>query len=119
VKDIKESIEAHNELVREFSTGAKRDSNNTKPFIHTLLGYTRLRFGYHMNKGAKKYGNFNFTKGIPTECYLESLDRHLAMYMSGDRSEDHLSAIIFNTQGCMLNEEKEGIKANYYFEKTN
>jgi hypothetical protein len=43
VKDIKESIEAHNELVREFSTGAKRDSNNTKPFIHTLLGYTRLR----------------------------------------------------------------------------
>lgn len=119
MKEIRESIEAHNELVREFSTGAKRDSNNTKPFIHTLFGYTRQRFGYHMNKGASKYGNFNFTKGIPTECYLESLDRHLAAYMEGDRSEDHLSAIIFNAQGCMLNEKNDGIKANYYFEKTN
>lgn len=144
MKDIRESIEAHlntvsttmengdkltitakaqanilDEFVRKFDTGAKRDGNITKPFIHTLLGYTRLRFGYHMNKGARKYGNFNFTKGIPTDCYLESLDRHLAMYMSGDRSEDHLSAIIFNAQGCMLNEEKEGMKANHFFNEEN
>ncbi len=146
MEDIRESIEAHlntisttmsngdqltitakaqanilDEFVsRKFDTGAQRDSNASKPFIHTLLGYTRLRFGYHMNKGARKYGNFNFTKGIPTDCYLESLDRHLAMYMSGDRTEDHLSEIIFNAQGCMLNEEKEGIKANHFFdEKSN
>lgn len=104
---------------RVFDTGAKRDSNSNKPFINTLTGYTRQRFGYHMNLGARKYGNMNFKKGIPTEVYLESLDRHLAAYMEGDRSEDHLSAIIFNAQGCMLNEQNDGVSKDYYFNKLN
>jgi hypothetical protein len=104
-----------NATKRKFETGAVRDSNKGKPFIHCLLGYTRQRFGYHMAKNAGKYGEFNFLKGIPTEAYLESLDRHLAAYMAGDRSEDHLSSILFGVQGLMLNEEKEGIKANHYF----
>lgn len=103
---------------RTFDTGAVRDSNEGKPHIHNLLGYTRQRFGYHMAKNAKKYGPLNFLKGIPTEAALESLDRHLAAYMAGDRSEDHLAALIFNTQCCMLNEKREeGIEANHYFKK--
>lgn len=102
---------------RIFESGAKRDDNSTKPFIHMLKGYVRQRFGYHLNLGANKYGNGNFLKGIPTEVYLESLDRHLASYMEGDRSEDHLSAIIFGVQGCMLNEQSEGIPSNYFFKK--
>lgn len=101
--------------IRQFNTGAKRDNNNTKPYIHCLTGYVRQRFGFHMNMGARKYGNWNFIKGIPTEVYLESLDRHLAAYMEGDRSEDHLSAIIFGAQGCMLNEKNEGISSDNYF----
>lgn len=103
------------EQVRQFDSGAVRDKNEGKPFVHCLLGYTRLRFGYHMSKNAKKYGEFNFLKGIPSEAYLESLDRHLSQYMSGDRSEDHLSSILFGIQGLMLNEEKEGTPANHYF----
>lgn len=102
---------------REFESGAKRDSNTSKPFVHMLRGYTRQRFGYHLTAGARKYGNANFLKGIPTDAYLESLDRHLAAYMEGDRSEDHLSAIMFGVQGCMLNEQKEGITADHYFNK--
>lgn len=100
---------------RKFKTGAKRDSNDDKPFVHNLQGYTRLRFGYHTNMGAKKYGDGNFLKGIPSSVALESLDRHLAKYLNGDRSEDHLSAIIFNTQLVMLNEKKEGVEVNEYF----
>ncbi len=100
---------------RKFDTGAQRDNNIDKPFIHSLKGYTRQRFGYLMNMGARKYGNDNFLMGIPTEVYLESLDRHLAAYMEGDRSEDHLAAIIFGAQGCMLNEQKDGIPSNKYF----
>lgn len=102
---------------RTFESGAKRDSNSNKPFCHNFKAYSRLRFGYHMTKGANKYGDNNWLKGLPNECYLESVDRHLALYISGDRSEDHLSAIIFGIQGCMVNEEKEGIKANHYFIK--
>lgn len=105
------------EKPREFDTGAKRDSNSLKSAIHNLKGYTRLRFGYHMRHGSNKYGDSNWEKGLPTDCYLESLDRHLALYMSGNRDEDHLSAIIFGIQGCMINEQKEGISDDYYFKK--
>ncbi len=100
---------------REFDTGAIRDSNFNKPFVHNLLGYTKLRFGYHMTTGAKNYGDGNWLKGMPIEDYLESLNRHLAKYEAGDRSEDHLSAIIFGAQGCMIEEQKQGIDDDYYF----
>ncbi len=104
---------------RTFESGAKRDNNNNKPFIHNLLGYTRQRFGYHMNIGARNYGDKNFLLGMTTESALESMDRHFAAYMEGDRSEDHLSAIIFGSQLCMLNEKKEGIEADHYFKLKN
>lgn len=108
----------HEETIsRVFETGAKRDSNSMKPFIHNLRGYTRQRYGYHTNLGSAKYGDGNFLKGIPTEVALESLDRHLAAFMEGDRSEDHLSAIIFGAQLCMLNEQKEGLQADFYFKQ--
>ena len=100
---------------RVFESGAQRDSNDVKPFIHNLKGYTRQRFGYHMNLGAGKYGDSNWEKGMPTKQYLESVDRHLASYLEGDRSEDHLSAIICGVQGCMINEQKEGIPNDYYY----
>lgn len=109
--------ESNNNKIRIFESGAKRDSDSNKPYIHNLLAYTRLRFGYHMTLGASKYGDKNWLLGMPTDQYLESVDRHLALYLKGDRSEDHLSAIIFGIQGCMLNEEKEGILSNHYFEK--
>jgi len=101
---------------RTFESGAVRDKNTNKPFIHCLLGYTRQRFGYHMAKNASKYGEFNFLKGIPTSVYLESIDRHLAAYMENDRTEDHLSAILFGVQGCMINEQKEGVSSSAYFQ---
>ncbi len=100
---------------REFESGMKRDSDETKPYVHNLQGYTRLRFGYLTRMGAKNYGDGNFLKGSPSDDALKSLDRHLAKFMDGDRSEDHLAAIIFNTQLIMLNEKREGIKADHYF----
>jgi hypothetical protein len=113
VKGQKERLEDLKHRI--FDSGAMRDSNTDKPFIHNLLGYTRQRFGYLTNLGARKYGDGNWLKGMPTAQYLESLDRHLAAYMEGDRSEDHLAAIIFGAQGCMINEKNEGIPSDYYF----
>jgi hypothetical protein len=102
--------------MRLFETGAVRDSTKGKPIIDCLKGYTRQRFGYHMAIGAEKYGRNNWEKGMPDESYLESLDRHLAAFMDGDRSEDHLSAIIFGCQGLMMNEKARGVKSNYYYD---
>jgi hypothetical protein len=106
------------QVPRQFESGAVRDSNAGKPFVHDLLGYTRLRFGYHMAKNATRYGDGNFKKGIPTDVALESLDRHLAQYISGQRDYDHLSAILFNLQLVMMNEEKEGVKPDHYYAKS-
>jgi hypothetical protein len=104
---------------RIFESGAKRDSDDRKPYVHNLLGYTRLRFGYLTRMGAEKYGDSNFIKGMPTDQALASIDRHLARYIDGDRSEDHLSAIIFNVQLVMMNDKKDGIPADHYFQYSN
>lgn len=122
IKSPKDRLEKIKESVsksRVFDSGAMRDANDDKPAIHNLLGYTRQRFGYHMRMGANKYGDSNWLKGMPTDQYLESVDRHLAAYMEGNRSEDHLSAIIFGIQGCMINERNEGVNADYYFNLKN
>lgn len=100
---------------RVFESGMKRDNDENKPYVHNLQGYTRLRFGYLTRMGARNYGDGNFLKGSPSDDALKSLDRHLAKFLDGDRSEDHLAAMIFNIQLVMLNEKREGIKADHYF----
>jgi hypothetical protein len=100
---------------RVFESGSQRDDDTGKPLVNHLTAYLRLRFGYLLRMGANKYGKNNWQKGQPTETALESLHRHLAKYEIGDRSEDHLSAIIFNVQLIMKNEEKEGIEIDEYY----
>ena len=102
---------------RTFESGSKRDKDDDKPLVNHLDAYTRLRFGYLLRKGSNHYGKNNWKKGQPDEAAIESLNRHLALYELGDRSEDHLSSIIFNAQLIMMNEQKEGIKPNHYYEK--
>lgn len=101
---------------RIFESGSQRDDDTHKPLVNHLTAYVRLRFGYLLRIGANKYGKNNWQKGQPTEAALESMHRHLAKYELGDRSEDHLSAIIFNVQLIMKNEEQEGIKIDEYYE---
>jgi len=100
---------------RTFETGSQREDDADKPLVNHLTAYTRLRFGYLLRKGENKYPKNNWQKGQPNETALESLHRHLAKYEIGDRHEDHLSAIIFNVQLIMINEEKEGIKIDHYY----
>ena len=104
---------------KRFKTGAVREKKSHKPYVHNLKGFTRLRFGYHMNLGAQQHGDKNWEKGLPDESYTESMDRHMAQYIMGDRSEDHLSAIIFAVNGLMDNERKAGVSVDYYFKLCN
>ena len=104
-------------LNRIFDTGSQRDDDSEKPLVNHLHPYLRLRFGYHMRVGADKYEKGNWEKGQPTEVALESLHRHLAQFELGDRSEDHLSAIIFNVMLIMMNDKKDGVDPDNYFKK--
>lgn len=115
-KHPKQNVSNVIDTKRIFESGSQRDDDTNKPLVNHLCAYLRLRFGYLLRMGANKYGKNNWQKGQPTEAALESLHRHLAKYELGDRTEDHLSAIIFNVQLIMKNEEQEGIKIDEYYE---
>lgn len=105
---------------RVFESGSQRDNDTNKPLPNHLDAYVRMRFGYLLRHGANHYDKGNWRKGQPTEVALESLHRHLAKFeinlQNGvPQDEDHLSAIIFNVQLIMKNEEKEGIEVNTYY----
>jgi hypothetical protein len=100
---------------RVFESGSQRDDDTNKPLVNHLDPYVRMRFGYLLRMGANKYEKNNWQKGQPDEAALESLHRHLAKYEMGDRKEDHLSAIIFNVQLLMKNEQMAGINIDQFY----
>lgn len=115
-KERKEILDAVNGGdYRTFDTGSVRDSNEGKPRVADMEAYVRLRFGFHMLLGAEKYSKKNYLLGQPDDSSLESIHRHLALYEDGDRSEDHLCAIMFGIQNILLNEKKDGREPGHYY----
>jgi len=91
---------------RSWDTGAVRDASEGKPEITQIYPEALLRLAKRGTDGAKKYEDYNFTKGIPLKTYVDSLYRHLAAYQSMDTSEDHLAAIMWNAMGLMFTEDR-------------
>lgn len=50
----------------------------------------------HFEDGAKKYGEYNWQKGIPTQSYIDSAIRHLLKYIAGWDDEPHDRAFAWN-----------------------
>lgn len=95
-----------------FTTGAVRDTEAGKPRYDLISPFALRRLAEHMRKGAEKYEARNWEKGIPTERLYSSALRHLMQWAQGDRSEDHLSAVLFNIAGIVHFEEKGGNPAD-------
>lgn len=55
-----------------------------------------LEVAKHFEEGAKKYGEWNWQKGIPVWCYLSSGVRHLLKWLRGDDDEPHDRAFCWN-----------------------
>lgn len=108
-------------MVREFSTGAIRDNDDSKEdYIETISWTAFKRYAKYMTGKKKRYGAGNFKKGITDMSYQQSMTRHIQKYLSnlyenGDTEveEDHLSAILFNTFGLIHNEEQRKINKDY------
>jgi hypothetical protein len=90
---------------QEFNTGAHRDSQEGKSRPDLISPYAQYRAGELMARGAEKYGDRNWEKGMPVSRFIASLERHLLAYKMGDRTEDHLAAIRFNVDAVMHFEE--------------
>lgn len=60
-----------------------------------------LEVSKHFEEGAKKYGEYNWQKGIPTHCYIDSAVRHYLKYLRGDTDEPHDRAFVWNILCCV------------------
>lgn len=86
---------------RQFETGAVRDMAEGKGLMVVMPAAALLRLSRHYEHGAKKYGKFNWQKGIPTSSFMDSALRHIMKYLDGWDDEDHLAAAAFNILGAM------------------
>lgn len=60
-----------------------------------------LEAAIHFEEGAKKYGENNWQKGLPVDCYLDSAIRHYLKYRRGDKDENHDRAFVWNLMCCI------------------
>lgn len=90
----------------EFETGARRDTSSGKPRFDLLSPFALQRVASLMERGAVKYGEGNWEKGIPEDRCYESMLRHAYQYRMGDIEEDHLAAVVFNALAIMHYQEK-------------
>lgn len=65
--------------------------------LETML----LEVSKHFEEGAKKYGEHNWQKGIPANCYIDSAIRHYLKWRRGDQDEPHDRAFVWNLLCCI------------------
>lgn len=81
---------------REFETGAVRDMSEGKGRMDLLPWAAIMEVAIHCENGAKKYGEHNVDKGLPTHSFCDSALRHIAKYLDGWDDEPHLLAAAWN-----------------------
>lgn len=60
-----------------------------------------IEVSIHFEEGAEKYGEMNWQKGLPTNCYIDSAVRHYLKYLRGDEDERHDRAFVWNLMCCI------------------
>ena len=107
--------------VREFNTGATRDSEDGKLDYEGFLSpsalkrYAKYMHSHRKQSDGKMRDSDNWQKGIPLDCYMKSLCRHVVEMWTDHRSglrcgrtiEDLLCAVIFNAFGYLHEIMKE------------
>lgn len=87
------------------------DTLNTNYLYHALGEFAHIAYDYsfetmllevaiHYEQGCEKYGEDNWKKGIPVNCYLDSAIRHYLKYRRGDDDEPHHRAFVWNIMCC-------------------
>ena len=102
---VENGIKSNGEMT-VFSSGAVRDKKTGKGRCDLLPACVLLRLARHYERGAERYGDYNWKQGIPCHSFVDSALRHLFKYMDGWTDEDHLIAAIWNLCGLAWTEEK-------------
>lgn len=80
----------------DFDTGAVRDAMEGKGFPSQIPPIAIRKIARRFEDGARKYDNFNWTKGIPLSRYVDAIFRHTLAMMEGKTDEDHVGAVLWN-----------------------
>jgi hypothetical protein len=109
--EVSLSIDNQAQMTREgheqFSTGAVRSNGvagdgSGFPARFDLIspvGLRRLAETY--GEGSQKYGDHNWTKGIPASNLINHCLAHINQFLAGDTSEDHLAHASWNLFALM------------------
>lgn len=89
----------------DFTSGAKRDTQGGKPRYDLIPPCSLKRLADLYTRGAEKYGEHNWEKGIPMSRTYASMFRHMMQWAEGDCSEDHLAAVAWNAFALIYYEE--------------
>ena len=68
-----------------------------------------LDVSIHFEEGAKKYGEYNWQKGIPESSYIDSAVRHYMKYRAGMEDERHDRAFVWNIL-CLIWQHRQNRK---------
>jgi hypothetical protein len=86
-------------------TGAEREAPTGKGRFDLLPALALERLAQHYEAGARKYQVRGWEKGLPLARFVDSAFRHLVQFMKGDRTEDHLAAVLWNVAGYIWTED--------------
>lgn len=93
--------------IHQFETGAVRskDADSVRYDLISPIALRRMAETYH--EGSQKYGDDNWLRGFPYGACLNHAMRHIELWRSGDRSEDHLAHAAWNLFAIMHYEETQ------------
>lgn len=63
---------------------------------HDCASHMFLEVSKHFEEGAEKYGENNWQKGLPVNCYINSAVRHYLKWLRNDEDEPHDRAFCWN-----------------------
>lgn len=89
----------------QFDTGAVRDTAEDKPRFSLISPYALERLAMVYTRGAVKYDEHNWVKGMPYGRYLDSAQRHIEAFKRGDTDEDHLAQAAWNLFSIIHHQE--------------
>lgn len=95
---------------RRFDSGAVRDERAGKGRYDLLPPLAIARLAKVYERGAEKYGDRNWEKGMPESDLLDSALRHCFQYQQGLRDEDHLMHAVFNLLAAVEFQERAAIR---------
>lgn len=89
----------------EFPTGSRRDTRKGKGRYDLIPPAALARLAAVYERGAEKYGDWNWSKGQNLSRFADSALRHLMQFLDGDRTEDHAAQAAWNLFSLMATEE--------------